>query len=105
MTGEPLPRWPQDDELVAEIDQGGLSAREALEEAFRLTQSIEKSWTEHEGVRAFGTRRRSTSAGDAVALEDGSLYRCDMNGWAPIGTTWVGKTQGEVGRGRDTPLP
>jgi hypothetical protein len=25
MTGEPLPRWPQDDELVAEIDQGGLS--------------------------------------------------------------------------------
>jgi hypothetical protein len=93
MIGEPLPRWPQEYELVAEIDQGRLSAREALDEAFRLTQSIERSWTENEGVRAFGTRRRSTSAGDAVALEDGSLYRCEMNGWTPIGATWVSRTE------------
>jgi hypothetical protein len=105
MTGEPLPRWPQDYELVAEIDQGGLPPREALDEAFRLTQSIEESWMENEGMQAFGTHRRSTSAGDAVALEDGGLYRCEMDGWTRIGTTWVGKTQGEAGRSRNTPLP
>jgi len=93
MADEPLPRWPQDYELVAEIDQGGRSSRDALEYVFHLTQNIERSWTENEGVRAFGTRRRSMSAGDAVALEDGSLYRCDMNGWTPMGTTWVGRTQ------------
>jgi len=91
MAAEPLPRWPQDDELVAEIDQDGRSSRDALAYAFHLTQNIEQSWTEHEDVRAFGTRRRSTSAGDAVALEDGSLYRCDINGWTPMGTTAVGR--------------
>ena len=54
---------------------------------------------EHEGVKTFGTHRRSTSAGDVVALEDGGLYRCEMDGWTRIGTTWVGRTQEEAGRG------
>ncbi len=98
MRGEPPPRRPQDYELVAEIAQNGLSPCEALDEAFRLTQSIERSWTENRGVRAFGTRRRSTSAGDAVALEDGSLYRCEMDGWMRIGTTWVGRTEAAAQR-------
>jgi hypothetical protein len=105
MADEPLPRWPQDDELVAEIDQDGRSSRDALAYAFHLTQNIEQSWTENEGVRAFDARRRSTSAGDAVALEDGSLYRCDMNGWTPMGTTWVGRTQVVSHRHPSEPSP
>jgi hypothetical protein len=105
MADEPPPRWPQDYELVAEIDQGGRSSRDALEYVFHLTQNIEQSWTENEGVRAFGTRCRSTSAGDAVALEDGSLYRCDMNGWTQIGTTWVGRTQEASHRHPSEPRP
>jgi len=100
MTDEPEPRWPRDYTLVAMIDQGSLAHRQALDHAFAMTQNIDQSWTRNEGVRAMGTRHRSTSPGDIVVLDDGNLYRCALNGWSHIGTTWVAKMQEEYGRGR-----
>jgi len=59
----------------------------SLEEAFRLTNSIDAAWYENPEVRALVGPTRSTSVGDVVVLSDetGSrAFRCDLVGWAQI---------------------
>ena len=92
-TDEPVPNWPRDYDLVAEIDQGGLVGHEALEKAFSKTQNHGGNWTIHEGVRAFQPKCRSMYPGDVVALDDGELYRCEASGWSHIATLWAAKVR------------
>jgi hypothetical protein len=62
-----------------------------LEEAYRLTNHIHKSWTKNKGVAAHHVPRpRSTSVGDVVAIvheDDGaaSVHLCAPAGWTRLG--------------------
>ena len=97
LTGTPPPEWPRDYDLVADIDQGGVTGREALERAFGRAQNREGpqgTWTTGEGVHAYLETSRSMMPGDVVALDDGQLYRCEDSGWNPIGTLWAARVQG-----------
>ena len=38
LADEPVPHWPRDYELVAEMEQAGLTGKEALESAFRQSK-------------------------------------------------------------------
>jgi hypothetical protein len=82
LAGEPMPHWPRDYNLVAEMHQAGLTGREALERAFDKAQSHNAAWT-----------ARSMRPGDVVGLDDGHLYRCEMDGWSDIGQMWVARVQ------------
>ena len=74
----PMPNWPDDYEFVAKVD-GDL-----LEDAFVLTNHIEKSWTENDGVEEIGPGpHRSTSVGDVVVNSQGA-FLCRGNGWQEI---------------------
>jgi hypothetical protein len=92
-TDEPVPNWPRDYDLVAEIDQCGLVGHEALEKAFSKTQNHGGDWTRNEGVKAFQPECRSLYPGDVVALDDGELYRCEASGWSHIATLWAAKVR------------
>jgi hypothetical protein len=74
LAGEPVPHWPQDYDLAGEVSQGELQGNAALEHAF---------------AQAIGGRR--LRVGDVVALEDGLLHRCEMDGWSRIGRGWSTK--------------
>ena len=104
-TDVPVPKWPRDYDLVAEIDQSGLVEHEALEKAFRKTQNHGGNWTKHEGVKAFQPECRSMYPGDVVALDDGELYRCEASGWSHIATLWAAKVcrSQQVRSGPETP--
>lgn len=71
--GLPEPQFPVDFELVAEVDTDN------VDEAFRLTNHIDQSWYENEGVKTI-KKSRSTSVGDIVVVS-GSAYRCMPLGW------------------------
>lgn len=51
-----------------------------LEEAYEDTNNIDHPWTENSNVKAFGNRRRSTSAGD-IMEKDGKLYVVGSTGY------------------------
>ena len=55
-------------------------------EAFRLTNHIDKEWWRNFGVRPQGDykKHRSTSVGDVVELESGKKFRCLPIGWSEI---------------------
>ena len=74
LAGEPVPHWPQDYDLAGEVAQGELQGKAVLEHAF--AQAIS------------GRRLR---VGDVVALEDGRLHRCEMDGWTRGGREWSAK--------------
>jgi hypothetical protein len=74
LAGEPVPHWPQDYDLAGEVAQGELEGKAALEHAFAQAMS--------------GRRLR---VGDMVALEDGRLHRCEMDGWSRVGRGWRAK--------------
>jgi hypothetical protein len=74
LADEPAAHWPQDYDLAGEVAQGELQGKAALEHAF--AQAI---------------NGRSLRVGDVVALEDGSLHRCEMDGWTRVGTLWSAK--------------
>ena len=74
LAGEPAPHWPQDYDLAGEVAQGELQGNAALEHAF---------------AQAINGRR--LCVGDVVALEDGSLYRCEIDGWIRVGMLWSAK--------------
>jgi hypothetical protein len=80
---EPVPHWSQDYELVGEMDQDGLIGKEALEAAFSPS---------HYG--------RDMQPGDVVGLDDGSLHRCEMDGWTNIGKLWTARVQNSRERAR-----
>jgi len=65
--------------LVALVDSN------SLEEIFRLTNNIDRAWTENEGVEPVGNRHRSTSVGDLVQLgSTGKWYLCSNAYWREI---------------------
>jgi hypothetical protein len=74
---EPAPRWPQDYESPEEMYQAQLTGKEALEWAFDLCHA--------EG--------RDMNPGDVVGLDDGTLWRCEVEGWKDIGKTWEARVQ------------
>ena len=84
-TDVPVPKWPRDYDLVAEIDQSGLVEHEALEKAFRKTQNHGGNWTKHEGVKAFRPNAARciramwlpwmTESSTAVRQADGAISR------------------------------
>jgi hypothetical protein len=51
------------------------------EYAFYITNSIEHTWVENEGVTPIGGEHRSTSIGDVVKKHDGTLLICAPAGW------------------------
>ena len=57
-TDEPVPLWPRDYDLVAEIDQGEIVGHEALEKAFGKMQNHGWDWTKNDGVKAFRSECR-----------------------------------------------
>jgi hypothetical protein len=69
----PEPKFPADFELVAEVDT------DSIGEAFRLTNHIDHSWYENEGVKTI-KKARSTSVGDIVVTSTGA-YQCMPLGW------------------------
>lgn len=52
-------------DLVAEVES------DDLDDAYRLTNHITRSWTENEGVTAKKEKVRSTSVGDLLIARDG----------------------------------
>jgi hypothetical protein len=73
---EPVPRWPQDYEAAEDMDQAG-TGKEALEHAFRQCHAA----------------GRDMEVGDVVGLDDGTLWRCEVEGWTDIGKMWTARVQ------------
>ena len=76
LPGRPTPVFPQDYEMVAEVECTNLG------EAYALTNSITEEWTKNPEVRATG-RHRSTSVGDVVEIHN-LFYLCCSLGWKEI---------------------
>jgi hypothetical protein len=38
--------------------------------------------------------------GDVVGLDDGTLWRCEFEGWSDIGKTWEARVQKGQGRAK-----
>jgi hypothetical protein len=64
-------------ELVAEVESNDLDT------IFQLTNHIDHSWTENDGVRVLTDHRlRSTSVGDVVWLQtEDEFFVCESVGW------------------------
>jgi hypothetical protein len=57
-----------------------------LEEAYRLTNTVDHYWWENEGVNAVITKTRSTSVGDVMLdHKDGKFHAVASCGFAEIG--------------------
>jgi hypothetical protein len=61
-------------ELVAHVECG------KLEDVFYLTNHVEHAWWENPGVTLV-KESRSTSIGDVVVAEDGTVFLCRDFGW------------------------
>jgi len=57
------------------------SGHEEEEWAFFRTNSIDKLWTDNDGVAPVRREIRSTSVGDIVERSDGRLMLCAFAGW------------------------
>jgi hypothetical protein len=64
--------------LVAEVET------DSLGNVFGLTNHIDKSWQENEGVNAFVNKARSTSVGDLVEDENGKLWMVASIGFEEV---------------------
>ena len=71
-----MPEWSVDFDLVAEVEGN------SLDEAFRLTNHIDRAWWDNPGVITH-KKSRSTSVGDIIVTDDGT-YRCETIGWTRI---------------------
>jgi hypothetical protein len=80
---ELAPCWPQDYEAAEDMDQAG-TGKEALEAAFRQCHAA----------------GRDMDPGDVVGLDDGTLWRCEAEGWSDIGKQWVARVQNSRERER-----
>lgn len=71
-------------------------------QVFRLTNNIEHSWIENEGVTPatenmqLGRGFRSTSVGDIIVLSTGKMLQCVSGGWNLIGFVVVPVEDEEV---------
>jgi hypothetical protein len=80
---EAEPRYPQDYYEPEEMEQRG-EGEEALAHAF------------HDCHIA----GRDMEVGDIVALDNGSMHRCEASGWTDIGKTWEARVQKGQGRAK-----
>lgn len=55
-----------------------------LEQAFELTNNINRPWSENEGVVAVEGGTRSTSTGDIMKMADGSLHLVASYGFVKL---------------------
>ena len=69
---------------MVEVDKT-LSDRMKMEEAFKLTNSINDAWWNNEGVTKMfnGGACRSTSMGDMVLIGN-TKYKCEIGGWSEV---------------------
>lgn len=68
---------------VADVEVGDVNTYQALEIAFRKTNSVDEAWYERDDITVIGKAKggcRSTSEGDLVEL-NGLVYRCGFFGW------------------------
>lgn len=63
--------------------QTDLPVDDALEQAFRLTNHIDRPWEENPGITAEPGPHASTSVGDVVVV-DGEAYQCARMGWTKL---------------------
>lgn len=53
-----------------------------LDDAYELTNHIDKPWWENTGVELHvEPRARSTSVGDVIVRDDGAKFLCESFGW------------------------
>jgi len=74
----PQLKYPDDYQKVAEVEC------ENLEEVFRVTNHIDRSWTENPEVKWHAEQVRSTSVGDIVVDEKNNIFSCENIGWVQI---------------------
>ncbi len=90
-----MPKFPDGFALVAELELSAIDPHDALEELFAATNHIENNWTKNPQIKKLyslpiphdATRQRSTSVGDVVELEDGTIWFCDKNSWKQLETS------------------
>ena len=68
----------EDYQLVAEVDCA------TIEQAFELTNHIHCAWQENSEVYAYSKNARSTSVGDVVVDDNGTIYWCKDVGWEEV---------------------
>ena len=69
--------FPDDYTLVAEVPT------DELEDVYRLTNSVESSWTINKELEVFGHSHRSTSVGDIVENDNG-VFMVDIVGFKEV---------------------
>ena len=77
---------PAGPNVVAFIDMPkSLTTTEKLEEAFKLTNSIDDAWWNNKGITKMfdGKGCRSTMVGDTVLIGK-EKFKCEPNGWSKI---------------------
>lgn len=77
--------FPENHELIAEVETKNIDLG-ALDEAYRLTQNIDKpwSWNENVEIKAAGRSRfRSTHIGDVLVMGT-DPYVCVSIGWEKV---------------------
>lgn len=73
---EEHPKFPDEYTFVANVEV------ETLDEAYARSQNISSmSWVKNNKVKSNLSECRSTSVGDVIEDNDGSLWYCEMIGW------------------------
>jgi hypothetical protein len=67
--------WPSEYTLAAIVDT------DSVEEAYGLTNHVDREWWDNPGVELVGPKTRSTSTGDVVVV-NGQGYKCESFGWS-----------------------
>lgn len=83
---EDMPEFPKEYRLVARLETND------LEEVFYLTNHIDHSWYENDGILWCEKDARSTSVGDVVVVDYGNdrdcglkkVYMCASSGWEEL---------------------
>lgn len=84
------PKFTEEDfDLVAEVDVP------TLDEAYVLTQHIEREWSMNDKVKTIKPSR-STSIGDILTDQDGANWRCEALGWSMMSRQKIVKRKEEV---------
>ena len=75
LSGDPRAMFPEDYQLVAEVDTND------VDEAYYLTNDVDTKWWINERVTAHVVPCRSTSVGDVLVLPDGRGLRVHSRGY------------------------
>jgi hypothetical protein len=74
----PAPKWPDEFTKVAEV------ATDSVEEAWGLTNHVDRPWWDNPGVTLLVPKQaRSSSVGDVLVV-DGRPFRCASVGWEAL---------------------